>query len=395
MKLIKNIKKYFRKKVLLSKQTSSNILNIAQYDDAKKTIVFITNCMPKYDQDSGSNRLKEIIIAYQELQYNCIICAENIFEEDRYVTFYKDLGLIIYIETSKFKNYFEFLKSLNQIDYIWFNGPKNLNIYLNKLSKEFTKAVTIFDMVDIHFLRFKRAIELEPNRISLKKKYYKYYRIETQLAKKANIIVAISDTEKDIMSQYCTENKIITISNIHYPRVAFSNLKTFEQRQDILFIGSAHEPNIDGVYYLFNEIMPIVWQQLPDLKVNVIGNVLEKINNINHPNFNLLGYVENIESYFLDSKLMIAPLRFGAGVKGKIGQAFEYFLPVVTTTIGAEGMLLENEKHVYISNTADELAQQIIKLYTNPEIWTRFSNNSTESLCPFSREKIVSVIKGI
>ena len=395
MKLIKNIKKYFKKRTLLSKLPKCKIPNIELFSAEKKTIVFVSNGIPKFDQDSGSNRLKEIIIAYKKLDYNCIICVEGLFEEDKYVSFYKSLGVIIYLETTKYKSHIDFLKSIKKIDYIWFNGPKNLNIYLKKLAKEFPKAITIFDMVDIHFLRFKRAIELEPNRISLKKKYYKYHKIETQLAKKADVIVAISETEKEIISEYCNQSKIITISNIHYSRVEYSSLKTFEQRNDILFIGSAHEPNIDGVYYLFNDIMPIVWQQLPDLKVNVIGNVLEKISNIDHPNFNLLGYVEDIEHYFLDSKLMVAPLRFGAGVKGKIGQAFEYFLPVVTTTIGAEGMLLENEKHVYIADTAEELAQQIIKTYTNKEIWTRLSINSTESLYPFSREKIISVIKEI
>ena len=140
--------------------------------------------------------------------------------------------------------------------------------------------------------------------------------------------------------------------------------------------------------------MPKVWLKLPDLKVNIIGNVKNNIE-ITHPNFKILGFVEDIEPYFLNSKLMVAPLRYGAGVKGKIGQSFEYFLPVVTTSIGAEGMFLENKRNAYISETADEFSKQIISLYNDKEIWSKLSDNSTESLYPFSKEKLKSVLKEI
>jgi O-antigen biosynthesis protein len=395
MKLIKNLKSYFKKRKALKKQSITYIPILKQFDVNKKTIVFISNGIPKYDQDSGSNRLKEIIISYKELGYNCIICIENIFETNKYITFYNNIGVIVYLETPLFKNYIDFLKSLPRIDYIWYNGPKNLDLYLTKLSRKFPQSKSIFDMVDIHFLRYKRAIKQEPNRISFRKKYYKYLKIETQLAKKANIIIAISEVEKQFISQYLKNNQIISISNIHYSKVDKNKITPFEDRKDILFIGSSHEPNIDAIYYLYNEIMPKVWLKLPDLKVNIIGNVKNNIEAITHPNFKILGFVEDIEPYFLNSKLMVAPLRYGAGVKGKIGQSFEYFLPVVTTSIGAEGMFLENKRNAYISETADEFSKQIISLYKDKEIWSKLSDNSTESLYPFSKEKLKSVLKEI
>jgi len=83
---------------------------------------------------------------------------------------------------------------------------------------------------------------------------------------------------------------------------------------------------------------------------------------------------------------MLAPLRYGAGIKGKIGQAFEYYLPVVTTSIGAEGMKLINGKNALIEDTKEEFAQAIIELYTNEVLWTELQNNSERSLEPFSKE---------
>ncbi|GEC72654.1 Glycosyl transferases group 1 [Flavobacterium flevense] len=395
MKIIKSIQIHFKKKKELKRHGITFIPNLELYNYDQKTIVFVSNSLPKYDQDSGSNRFKEIIISYKEMGYNCIICVENIFKIDKYVTFFKELGVIVYLESNLFKNYIAFLQSIPHIDYIWYNGPKNFNKYLYKLSTCFPLSKSIFDMIDIHFLRYKRAIELDPFRISLRKKYYHYYKIETQLAKKADIIIAISEVEKEIMSQYLKESLILLISNIHYCKIEESKIAPFEKRNDILFIGSSHEPNIDAIHYLYEEIMPKVWLKLPNIKVNVIGNVKNKIHSISHPNFKLLGFVENIESYFISSKLMVAPLRYGAGVKGKIGQSFEYFLPVVTTPIGAEGMFLENKKNAYISETADEFSKQIIKLYNDKEIWSKLSDNSAQSLYPFSKEKLKSVLKEI
>ena len=392
MGFVKKIKNYFKKKKQIKVLNTQIIPNFESFNAANKTIVFISGAMPTHDKDSGSNRLLEIILAFKKLNYNCIICVENVFENDKYVQFYKQLGVIVYVESFQFDSCKSFLKSLNSIDYIWFYGPNTLKNYFNKVSKFLPNTKTIFDMVDIHFLRYQRAIEIEPSRISLKKRYKKYFTIETKLAKKVDFVIAISDKEKAFMSDYLPDNKIVTISNVHYPKVKQNEIPTFINRENLLFIGSSHTPNIDAVHYLYNEIMPLVWETLPNIKVQIIGSVNKEINSITHKNIEFLGFVENVEPYFLNSKLMIAPLRYGAGVKGKVGQAFEYYLPVVTTSIGAEGMFLENELNAMIADNAVDFANKIIEVYTQNEIWDKLSKNSELSLYTFSKEKLEKTI---
>lgn len=188
---------------------------------------------------------------------------------------------------------------------------------------------------------------------------------------------------------------MITISNIHYPKIDISEKKDFNKSSGILFIGSIHEPNIDAVKYLYESIMPIVWKNIPNLEINIIGNVADKLDTQLFPKFNFLGFVENIEELFIDSKIMVAPLRFGAGVKGKIGQAFEYFLPVITTEIGAEGMQLINEKHILTANDKDSFAEAILRLYNDEKLWNTLSQNSLDSLRPFSKEHVQEILKKI
>lgn len=395
MGILKTIKFYFEKKNIIKNQSDQSIPNYQNYNPSKKTIVFITKSIPTFDKDSGSNRLREIILSAKELDYNCIVCTNKAFRTNYYINNFSDLGIIVYVETNRYKNYFTFLKSIPKVDYVWYYNADSFKKNLKKISKLLPHSKSIFDMVDVHFLRFKRSLELEPNRVSLRKKYRKYYKIETQLSQKADIIVAISEKEKQFMSQYLPSSKITVISNVHYHKVNPKDIPTFEERSNLLFIGSIHEPNIDAIHYLHDEIMPLVWKKMPQTRVTIVGNVKDQIKKELDSRFELVGFVENIDPFFLNSKLMVAPLRTGAGVKGKIGQAFEYYLPLVTTPIGAEGMYLEHKKNAYIAENPEDFAEQIISLYNDKGIWSKFSQNSTESLYPFSKEKLKSVLKEI
>ncbi len=392
MGIYSRIKLFFYKKKLIKKQSDHSIPNLINYNLSIKTIVFINGGIPTYDKDSGSNRLKEIILTYKKIGYNCIICTNNAYRENSYVKYFIEKGIIVYVETNQFKNYFEFLKTIAKVNFIWYYSPNSFKNNYTALTKIFPKAKSIYDMVDIHFLRYERAIEIEPFRISLKKKYKKYFDIETNLVKKADYIITISDFEKEIMKKYIDINKLITISNIHYPKIKINQTLPFEDRNDLLFIGSTHSPNIDALYFLFKEIMPIVWREIPNLKVNIIGNINDVIKDIIDPNFIFLGYVPDIEDFFISNKIMIAPLRYGAGVKGKIGQALEYYLPVITTSIGAEGMNLTDNKNAIIRDNPLDFANSIIDLYQNKKLWLTLKNNSENSLESFSIENLISKI---
>lgn len=393
MGILKDIKKHFKRKEKLKDLQTQDIINIHLYDSSKKTILFTSRDFPTHDKDSGSNRLKEIILIYKELGYNCILFAPHMFEDSTYVKFYQQHDVIVFVENIKYRNIFTFLSSLKNIDYVWFNGPLALNLFYKKMKSSLPRTKFMYDMVDIHFLRYKRAIEIEPTRISLKKNYKHFFHLETVIAPQLDYIIAISDKEKEIMAQYADQNKIITISNIHYPKIDISERKNFHESKGIIFIGSIHEPNIDAVKFLYEKIMPIVWKTNPELEVSVIGNVADKLDIKQYPKFKFLGFVESIEEHFMNSRIMVAPLRFGAGVKGKIGQAFEYFFPVVTTDIGAEGMQLTDQKNVLIANDENSFAKAILQLNNNEELWNTLSCHSVDSLKPFSIEAVSSTLK--
>lgn len=361
-----------------------------------KSVVIFAGIIPEFDKDSGSNRLKEIIDAFTNLDYHVTLIVKYTYPDNIYIEYYQKKGINVFYEHKKYSSIEKYLETQKLNPSIaWFYSPDVFITYY-KIAKTFLpNAKLVYDMVDIHHLRYERALELEPKNNSFRKKAIKYKRIESISAREADYVITISDFEEKYMRKFCDEKKIITISNIHYIKTEKEKTLPFEKRKDILFIGSSHTPNIDALYFLYNEIMPIVWKEIPDLKVNIIGNVINNIKDINDSKFVFKGYVPDIEEYFFTNKFMVAPLRYGAGVKGKIGQAFEYYLPVVTSSIGSEGMHLENNKNALIDDTAEGFANNIIQLYNDKELWTKLQNNSEESLKPFSRENLKETLQSI
>jgi GT2 family glycosyltransferase/ssDNA-binding Zn-finger/Zn-ribbon topoisomerase 1 len=355
-----------------------------------KSIVFFTGMIPEYDKDSGSNRLKELIIGYLDLNYHVTLICEHVYSENSYIYFYQKLGVNVFYEHKKYTGGFEKYLINQKIDanIVWFYGPRTFENCYNVVKKIMSNAKLVYDMIDIHHLRYQRSFELEPEKKIFKKKYKKYKKIECKASNLADYVITISEFEEDYMKSYCDPKKLVTVSNIHYTKVDKKTIPPFEERNDIIFIGSTHTPNIDALYFLYTEIMPIVWKQIPDLRVNIIGSVNTAITDINHPNFVFHGYVHCIESFFKSNLIMVAPLRYGAGVKGKIGQAFEYYLPVITSSIGAEGMNLKNKENALIEDSKEGFANAILTLHSNKVLWKTLQSKSEDSLHPFSRAKL-------
>ena len=248
-------------------------------------------------------------------------------------------------------------------------------------------------MVDFHYLRFKRESELlkQPKIMVVADKYLN---LELDNCRKADKIIVISDLEgKTLKNYYDEDSKVITIGNIHQ-FIKNDEPIPFEDRKDLLFIGGFdHRPNVDAVEYLHKEIMPLLWNIQPEISISIIGsNPPDSILKLNSDKFKIVGYVKDISFYFFKSKIFVAPLRYGAGIKGKIGQSLEYGLPLVTTDIGAEGFDFgENTKYI-VGQTSQEIVDNILLLYQNQEIWNQVSSNSEKVIEPFSLSTIESKI---
>lgn len=404
--MFKAVKLYFRLKSLARKfQKQKKVLDFTSNLKYKTNVIIVDTKLPEYDKDSGSRRLTEIIKLLIKNDIGVFLLAD--FKEYRFTTdylqFFRDLGAVVYEpaidKSGKLITKKDFVEQvLPFADFAWLHRPEIFAKYYPIVKKYKPSAKLFFDMVDFHYLRFKRESELT-NDSSIMKKADKFLKLELENCKKADKVIVISDVEKETLQKYYNEeSKIISISNIHQ-YLENNNSPSFDERKDLLFIGGFdHKPNVDAVNYLANEIMPLLWKSNPEISITIIGsNPPESVVNLNSDKFKVLGYAENVTPYFLNSRIFVAPLRYGAGIKGKIGQSLEFGLPLVTTDIGAEGFNFYDNKSIMVGNTSQEIVDNIILLYQNKEVWEKVSSGSKNVIEPFSissiEQKILSLIK--
>jgi glycosyltransferase involved in cell wall biosynthesis len=165
------------------------------------------------------------------------------------------------------------------------------------------------------------------------------------------------------------------LSNLHRVRGAG---RPFEQRHDLVFVGGfRHPPNVDAVRWFAAEVFPLVRTQLPEMRFHCIGgNVPAEVEALAaQAGVEIHGHVPDIDPYMDGARISVAPLRFGAGVKGKVNLSMAHGQPVVATACAVEGMHLRDGEDVLVADDAQAFADAIVRLYTDPVLWQTLSGN--------------------
>jgi O-antigen biosynthesis protein len=330
------------------------------------------------DQDSGSVRMMGLLLILQELGLQVTFIPENLLRVSPYTERIQELG--VECLHAPFLPGFDtfFTERGKEFDVIVLSRAHVAEEMLPLCRKYAPATPVIFDTVDLHFVRQQREAEIA--RDDTKRRTAGEMEIlELRLGAESDAIVVVSPEEKRVLEKKLPRQRIAIISNIHETRAA---IPPFESRRDFLFIGGfEHTPNVDAMLWFCAEIMPKILRQLPEAKFHIIGSKMpESVRALASDHVVTHGYVENVEPFFESCLLSVAPLRFGAGVKGKTNQSMSFGVPVVSTSIGAEGMHLTHEKNILLADGPQEFAEQLIRLHRDRELWTALSKNSLKNI---------------
>jgi len=242
----------------------------------------------------------------------------------------------------------------------------------------------IYDTIDLHHLRMSRQASLENKDDPFQAKMMR--ELEFSMIKKSDVTILTSPAEAEFLQKENESSKIAILPNIH---TLSENIEGFEKRKNMLFLGAfQHEPNVDAAQYLVHEIWPHIKTSLPDAKLYLVGsNPDAKIKKLASDDVIVTGFVRNLEPYYTQFKLMLAPLRFGAGVKGKITQSLAMGLPVITTSVGAEGINVNGGENCMIADGPEDFAKNAIDVYSDEKLWSLLSENGLKVANEFSPEK--------
>lgn len=359
---------------------------------ATPTILIIDSYVPLYDKEAGSYRLYNIIKIFKNLGYSIIFLPDNGLHQEPYVSELQEMGVEVIYSTDKIPDMKSYLlERLAIIDIAWVCRPELCEKYLAILSQN-PKIKIIYDTIDLHFIRLKREKELLGEDSHQPISWQEFQKQELRLAKLVHETIVVTNIEKNILASFGISNVSI-IPTIHQTYI--KPLPKFHERSGLLFVGGYnHTPNVDAAIWLCGSIMPLIWAQYPDMQLTLLGsNPPTQVKNLQNNRVTVTGYIHDIEPYFLNHRVFVAPLRYGAGIKGKIGQSLSYGLPIVSTYIGVEGFDLTHGLEAMIADEAKDFANSILALYENIDSWNALSQAGIKSIDRYSPENIENSLK--
>lgn len=350
-----------------------------------EVILVVDSFVPLYDREAGSQRLFHIVKLMRRLGYEVVFLPDNFAGLQPYTRELQQLGVEVLHHIHEGRSMREALDSaLPEISVAWISRPDHFQKYEPMIR---TNAATriIYDTVDLYHVRTRRKVELLGGDDSVWKEWL---RIELDCASRADATVVVTDDERQELEKLGVE-RIYTIPTVH--EVEVHEARSFDRSSGLMFIGNySHPPNADAATWLCTDVMPLILKEEPGIVLTLVGsNATDEIRALASRNVRVAGYVPDVAEYFTSARVFVAPLRWGAGMKGKIGHALSYRLPVVTTPIGTEGMGLVDGKNVIVSEADPaRFAAAVLRVYRDRDLWTILSEASARAIQPYTPDAV-------
>ena len=346
---------------------------------AKVRVLWVEACVLTPDQDSGSLRTFRLLRILIQLGCKVTFAANSLLADEPYCQALRDEGIEV-LHAPYVQSMSDHLRAKGDSYDVVVLCRHYIAIALVDLLREYhPKTKVWFDTIDLHYLRLRRQYELD-GKSATRDLAEHAYQEESQVIAKSHMTIVVSEVEAATLAEEFPSAKVALISNVH----DVGETKTqFEGRQGILFVGGfQHPPNIDAVEYYGNEIWPLVRAARPEAETIIIGSrmpdSLKKWGE--QQGLTMLGFVEDLTPHYEQCRLAIAPLRYGAGVKGKVNQALSFGVPVVGSPAAVEGMGLVHGENVLSASTPRAFADSILAVYDDAELWRSLSDNGRASL---------------
>jgi GT2 family glycosyltransferase/2-polyprenyl-3-methyl-5-hydroxy-6-metoxy-1,4-benzoquinol methylase len=394
-----NQNKFYEKwKVILENEHYLNGKNVFLARDRsrkKKTLLMVDHYVPHFDKDAGSRAVFQYLKLFADMGFNVKFIGDNFFKHEPYTAILEQMGIEVLYGPYYAQNWKRWLETNGMyINYIFLSRPHISVKYIDEV-KKFTKAKVFYYGHDLHFLRDSREYNISKDKTKLKSSK-KWKEVELSLMKKSDVVYYFSNEEIKIIKEINPSINCKVIPLNIFPKNKLHNYD-YNKRKDIIFVGGfSHEPNVDGLIWFVQNIMPLVRKSIPDIILYVIGsNVTEKIKILENENVKILGYLDDntLNAYYKKCKVCIVPLRYGAGVKGKLLEAMYNQIPVITTNIGAEG-LPDIEKCLIIEDTPENFAGKLINMYNdNKLLETLVENSHNYIMNNFTIDNTLNILK--
>ena len=251
--------------------------------------------------------------------------------------------------------------------------------FLPLLREHAPQAKIVFDSIDLHYLREQRGAVLSGDAV-LARSAARTRALELDVIARSDVTLVVSEAERTLLASDAPQARIELLSNLH--EVAGAGLP-FVQRRDLVFVGGfRHPPNVDALCWFVGSVFPYIRAASPGIRLHCIGShptpAIEAL--ARSEGVVVHGHVPDITPYMDGCRIAVAPLRYGAGVKGKINLSMAHGQPVVATACAVEGMHLEDGRDVLVADEAEAFAEAVLRLYRDETLWMTLSINGLDNV---------------
>lgn len=330
----------------------------------KRHLLLVDHYVPTFDQDAGGRSIYEYVRMFLHQGYHVTLLPDNFNRSEFYAEHYQQMGVEVLYGVWYAEHWQDWVReNADELDLIFLSRPHISVKYIDFL-KENTNAPILYYGHDLHFMREQRQYEITKDPV-LPASIERWREIELGLMRKADYSFYISYVEEEYIKSIDPSLKVRSLPGFIYTDIKKEQYQ-IKNRQDILFVGGfGHPPNADGITWFVNEVFPLVLQHEPKMRLHIVGShPPEEILALDSSNVRVHGFVSTdiLDELYRKCRLCIAPLRYGAGMKGKVVEAMAKGLPVVTTSIGAEGIERASE-FLAIADDSEGFARHVYSLY--------------------------------
>ncbi len=360
----------------------------------KRRVLVLDACMLTPDQDAGSLRMFEMLKIMVAMGCKVTFVADNLEYRQPYTQQIQALGVEVLWHPFYSSITALLERTAAQYDVIVLSRATVAVKYVDLVKRVAPRAKLVFDTVDLHFLRQQRLAELnpEPSLIAAAEAMKVQ---ELDIMSKSDITLVVSPVEQALLDTLAPQVRVHIVATIHDTT---PGPKSFSERSGILFIGGfRHPPNLDAVTWYCENVLPIIRQKAPGLVTTLIGsNAPPSLQKFAAPDFVIAGFVSDVAPYYQSARLSISPLRYGAGVKGKINISMQYGVPVVATTVSVEGMFLRDGIEALVADTPEAFADAVIRGHSDEALWNALSKASLVNIDTyFSSRRAREALAGV
>jgi len=352
--------------------------------NSDKKLLIIGFVWPEPNSSAAGGRMMQLIQYFSELQYTITFVTTA-----NYSDFQVDLtALNIRCEQIKLNcsSFDDLLLEINPT-VVLFDRYLTEEQFGWRITKHCPDALRILDTEDLHFLRQIRWEAIKQNR-ALNQHDFFCDQAKREIASiyRCDCTLIISEFEKELLeNEYKVPNHLLYYLPLLCQKITKEETQkwlNYTEKEDFCFIGNfLHAPNWDAVLHLKQTIWPKIHQALPQVNLYIYGAYPPpKALQLHNPKqgFYVMGRAESAQTVFEKARVCLAPLRFGAGIKGKLLECMIYGTPSVTTSIGAEGMVNQLEWNGKIAQNDEDFITYAIELYSNEDYWNSARNNGIE-----------------